>query len=285
MPQPHDDATIRDLDAKSRLIRRDIMQILLSQGGGHGGGDMSVADLVTALYFHQMRIDPRNPDWEQRDRLVLSKAHCSVALYASLGELGFFDKEKWFSEYGANDTILQGHADQWACPGVDYSGGSLGMGLGFAAGLALADLLLSPRDRYGDYLPSHRVYCITGDGESHEGSVWEAAMFAAQWKLRNLINIVDYNQYCIGGSITRTVELEPLAAKWRSFGWHVVEIDGHNMREICDTLDYVDLLPGRPKCIIAHTVKGKGVPEWEESHIHAGRVTQDLYDRTMTSFR
>jgi transketolase len=285
MPQPHDDATIRDLEAKGRLIRRDIMQILFSRGGGHGGGDMSVADLVTALYFHQMRVDPSNPDWEQRDRLVLSKAHCSVALYASLGELGFFDKAKWFSEYGANDTILQGHADQWACPGVDYSGGSLGMGLGFAAGLALADLLLSPRDRYSDYLPSHRVYCITGDGESHEGSVWEAAMFAAQLKLSNLINIVDYNQYCIGGSINRTVELEPFAAKWRSFGWHVVEIDGHNMREICDALDYVDVLPGKPKCIVAHTVKGKGVPEWEDSHIHAGRVTQDLYDRAMTRLR
>jgi len=280
MPMPHDDATIRDLEAKAKMIRRDIMKILLDKGG-HGGGDMSLADIVTVLYFHQMKVNPKNPDWEHRDRLVLSKAHCSVALYAALGELGFYDKEKWFTEYGSNNTIFQGHADQWACPGVDYSGGSLGMGLGFATGLALGDLIMSPRDRYGAYSPTHKVYCITGDGESHEGSVWEAAMFAAQAKLGNLINFVDYNQYCIGGSISSTVDLEPIVDKWKSFGWHVVEIDGNNIRQICDALDYVNNLPTKPKCIIAHTTKGKGIPEWESTHIHAGPVSKELYAKAM----
>jgi transketolase len=280
---PYDEKLIQDLEAKANIVRRNIFTIFDASLMGHPGGTMSIVELITALYFHHLKIDPKNCDWPERDRLVLSKAHSCEAIYAALVELGILDKA-CLTTYYRYKSPLQGHADRWCTQGIDYSGGSLGQGLSFAAGMAYAEKLkiaINPPEelaafmpRYiSKYNPLYRSYCILGDGECHEGQVWEAAMFAAKYKLDNLINIVDYNKFSLDGPTNEVMLLEPFVEKWRAFGWYVIEIDGHNMRQIVDTLDLVCKLygDGRPKCIIAHTVKGYGVSHWEAVHTHIGR--------------
>lgn len=287
-----DPDVVKRLERMATICRRDFVL----NSSGHGGGVMSMMDIAVALYFHHMNHDPANPDWEERDRLILGKAHCAGALYSVLGEAGYFPKEKWFVNYGGTKfpdsyvTLLQGHAEGWCTPGIDYSGGSLGQGLGFACGLAVGARIKAERIMYGAKDPwgfpetRYRVFCITGDGESHEGSVWESAMFAGHYELDNLINIVDFNKYCVSGPVSERMGLTPMAEKWRSFGWHVTEIDGHNMGQIVDTLALVDNVSARPKCIIAHTVKGKGIPKWERSHVHGGALTPDELHEALETY-
>ncbi len=280
----HDERLIRDLEKKANLLRRDCFEIFESTQMGHAGGTMSIIELITALYFHHMKFDPKNTDWPERDRFVLSKAHCCEAIYAALVELGVYTKET-LKTYYCYRSPFQGHADRWCTPGIDYSGGSLGQGLSFAVGMALAEKMkmaiknaTAPQTGFlKRYIvrfdPAYRSYCILGDGECQEGMVWEAAMFAAKYKLDNLIAIVDYNKFSLDGPTNEVMNLEPLIDKWKAFGWWVTEIDGHDLRQIVDTLDLTDKLYGdyRPKCIIAHTIKGHGIPAWEREHIHLGR--------------
>ncbi len=278
----HDEELIKDLEQKADIVRRNVFTIFDASQMGHAGGTMSLVEIVTALYFHHLKFDPKNCDWPERDRLVLSKAHCCEAIYAILVELGVLPRET-LKTYYRYRSPLQGHADRWCTPGIDYSGGSLGQGLSFANGLAYAEklkVLLHPDAQQGfmpRYIkrqnPLYRTYCILGDGECHEGQIWEAAMFAAKYKLDNLINIVDYNKFSVDGPNNEVMLLEPFVEKWKSFGWYVLEVDGHNLRQLVDALDLVCNLYGdlKPKCIIAHTVKGHGIPSWEAAHTHIGR--------------
>lgn len=293
----HSEELIRELEEKANVIRGNIFSIFEGtqdvMAQGHVGGTMSIVEIVTALYFHHMKLDPKDWDWPERDRLVLSKAHCCEAIYAALVELGWVPKEK-LNTYYRFGSPFQGHADRWCTPGLEYSGGSLGQGLSFAAGMALAEKLKvkvlgqapSEAQKYMaqlliKYNPAYRVYCILGDGECHEGQVWEAAMFATKYKLDNLIAIVDYNKYCVLGPSTEILPLEPFIEKWKAFGWWVTEIDGHDLRQVVEVLDLTNKLygDGKPKCVIAHTVKGYGVSKWEETHAHMPRgelVTEGL---------
>ena len=280
----HDEKLIKGLEKKANQLRRNCFDIFGSTQMGHGGGTMSIIELITALYFHHMKFDPKNTDWPERDRLVLSKAHCCEAIYAALVELGVYPR-KTLETYYCFGSPFQGHADRWGTPGIDYSGGSLGQGLSFAVGMALAEKMKiadknanAPQTGFLQryivrFDPLYRSYCILGDGECHEGMVWEAAMFAAKYKLDNLIAIVDYNKFSLDGPTNEIMNLEPFVEKWKAFGWWVTEIDGHDLRQIVDALDMANKLYGdyRPKCIIAHTVKGHGIPAWETEHIHLGR--------------
>ena len=278
------DEEIKRLSEIAKQVRKDIMVQLLGAGGGHIGPSLSIVEICVALYFNHAKLDPKNPYWEERDRIVLSKAHACETIYSCLARKGYFSPDilPTYKHFG---SILQGHADAWATVGLEYSGGSLGQGLGFSIGLALAARMKTKHNamRGGpDY--TYRVFCICGDGETQEGDVWEAAMAASQYKLWNLVNIIDYNQFSAMGSIASSVDLEPLAEKWRSFGWWTTEIDGHNLREILETLKKCDNIP-MPKCIIARTTKGKGIPYFEKSHDHMlyDRAIFDLYDKVINT--
>lgn len=219
-------------------------------------------EILVALYFHFARNDPEDPGWDERDRIILSKAHCCEGLYAVLGERGYFNKGL-FRTFGEWGSPLQGHAEHWATKGVEYSGGSLGQGLSFSVGVALAGKRLRK---------NYRVYCILGDGECHEGQVWEAAMSAAQYKLDNLIAIVDYNKRSSDPRpISEIMDVHPLERKWQSFNWVTSVIDeGNNMRRVVETFSEAlkSKTHGSPICIISHTIKGKGVPLWERESPH-----------------
>ena len=282
----HSPEVIAELEDKANLLRRNIIRIFENSKQGHSGGTMSAVDIVAALYFHHLKLDKKNCDWPERDRVVLSKAHAAEAIYAVLPEIGYVSKDM-LDKYYAYKSQFQGHADRWCTPGIDYSGGSLGQGLSFAAGMAKAEKMHTainpPPLRVTaanmpklvlKYNPAYRVFCIVGDGELGEGQNWEAAMFAAKYKLDNLICIVDYNKYQLDGPVEMIMPLEPLADKWKAFGWGVYEINGHSMKEILDTLELVNNMygDGKPKCIIAHTVKGHGIPVWESVHLHYSRL-------------
>jgi transketolase len=274
---------IKELEEKKKAVIKNTLTIFEGSGGGHVGGSFSLIDIVTALYFHQMKIDPDNPYWPERDRLILSKAHCCETLYAAFAEIGWISKEALKTYYRLGSP-LQGHADRWATPGIEFSGGSLGEGLSYSLGMALASRIEEATFEMGGFMgammpgiiyrlpPKYHVYCILGDGECHEGQVWEAAMAAAKYRTDNLIAIVDYNKYCVDGPSMEVMKLEPFAEKWKAFGWWVTEINGHDLSQIVDTLHMTSSLygDGKPKCIIAHTIKGKGVPEWESKHTHYG---------------
>ena len=236
-------------------VRRSVIRTFYEGGGGHFGGCLSAVDLLTGLYFRRMRVDPANPKAPERDRFVLSKGHAGVALECTLAEAGFFPKE-WLKTYGSLDSAIPTHPDMKVTPGVDMSTGSLGHGLAVAAGMALA----AKADGRGFH-----VYSLIGDGESHEGSIWEAAMAASHYGLDNLTAITDYNGMSMDGPICDVMGLEPLAAKWGSFGWATREIDGHDMAQITAALDDVPFEGGRPSMIIAHTVKAKGLPMGENN--------------------
>lgn len=208
-----------------------------------------MAELLAVLYARILKVDAKNPEWAERDRFVLSKGHACAPLYAVLAERGFFPKE-WLNEFYVDGARLAGHATHVGVPGVEISTGSLGHGLPIACGMALA----GKRDGY-----AHRIFALLSDGECDEGSNWEAALFAGHHQLDNLIVIIDYNKIQSLGTVAEVLQLEPFAAKWQAFGWAVREIDGHNLEEIEDVLKKVPVEKDRPSCIIAHTVKGKGV--------------------------
>jgi len=237
------------LRARANDIRADIISMLGQSGSGHPGGSLSAADIVAALYFGVMRIDPQDPRRADRDRFILSKGHAAPVLYAALAQRGFFPRED-LSTLRKLGSRLQGHPDMKKLPGVEMSTGSLGQGLSVANGIALAGKL--------DGL-DYRVYVLMGDGENQEGQIWEAAMAAAHYKLDNVTAFLDHNRLQIDGPIEEVMSPEPLADKWRAFGWDVQVIDGHDMVQILQALEKASAVRGRPQMIVAETVKGKGV--------------------------
>ncbi|MFA5880730.1 MAG: transketolase [Eubacteriales bacterium] len=243
------DTVAQDLAVKACKIRQDIIRMLGESKSGHPGGSLSAADIVTTLYFHEMNVDPKNPKNPERDRFVLSKGHAAPVLYAALAEKGFFPVEELMTLRKLNSR-LQGHPSMKHLPGVEMSTGSLGQGLSAANGMALAGKLDGR---------SYRVYVLLGDGEIQEGQVWEAAMAGAHYKLDNVVAFLDHNGLQIDGPISEIMSPEPVADKWRAFGWHVEEIDGHDFRQIIQALAKAKQVKGKPTMIVAKTVKGKGV--------------------------
>lgn len=237
------------LEEKAKRIRRHIITMLAEAGSGHPGGSLSSAEIVTALYFHVMRVDPKNPLWPDRDRFVLSKGHACPVLYAALAERGFFPVEE-LKTLRKIDSRLQGHPDMKKTPGVEMSTGSLGQGLSAATGMALAGKL-DKKD--------YRVYVLLGDGEVDEGMVWEAAMAAAHYRLDNLTAFLDFNGLQIDGEVREVMNPEPLPDKWAAFGWNVLTINGHDFGQILDAIEKAKATRGKPTIIIAKTVKGKGI--------------------------
>jgi len=278
----HDTKLVRKLEEKAKLLRRHSIEMIKSGGKGWIGGSFSEAEIVTSLFFHHMKHDPKNPSWPERDRLILSKAHCCEMHYAALGEAGYFSQEH-FSSYGKFGGVLQAHS-QRTTPGVDYSGGSLGTGLSFAVGEALAAGIGARMDPSGRKIPRYRVYCIIGDGECDEGQIWEAAMAAAHYKLHNLTTILDRNEYQSTGAVTDIMGTEPMAEKWRSFSWNVLEVNGHDISQILTALDNADRTSEKPTVIIAHTIKGKGVPSFE-GRVHFAVMTDEMYAEAMTALK
>lgn len=243
------EADVRLIAEKAKEMRRQIIRMIGAAQSGHPGGSLSAADIVATLYFHEMKVDPAQPDWPERDRFVLCKGHAAPVLYAVLAEKGFLPKEELLTLRRINSR-LQGHPDMKKLPGVEMSTGSLGQGLSVSTGMALAAKLDQA---------SWRVYALLGDGEIQEGQVWEAAMAAAHYKLDNLCAILDYNGLQIDGPCREVMNSEPIAEKWRAFGWHVVEIDGHDIPAIIEALSLARQTKGKPTIIIARTIKGKGV--------------------------
>jgi transketolase len=239
------------LAAQALTIRRDVVSMLGAAGSGHTGGSLSVTDLLTVLYFAELKHDPAKPQWESRDRFVLSKGHAAPALYAALARTGYFPPEELATlrKFG---TRLQGHPDMQKAPGVNMSTGSLGQGLSIACGMAAAA-------RQGKGQTAYRVYAVMGDGEQEEGQVWEAAMSAAHFGLSNLCALVDANGLQIDGPVCQVMNIEPLAAKWAAFNWNVISIDGHDYAQILKAFDQARAETSRPTVILAKTTKGKGV--------------------------
>ena len=268
----HDEKLIKALEEKAKTLRRDAVEMIKASESGWIGGSFSQADVVTALVFHHMKHDPKNPQWVDRDRLIVSKAHCCETVYAALGEAGYFDKKEYLS-YGKFGAVLQAHTER-IVPGIEYSGGSLGQGLSFALGEAMAA-------RIGRPAPLYRVFCILGDGECNEGQVWEAVMAAAHYKADNLVAIIDHNKFQSGAAVEDRLNLTPMIEKWQAFGWDAVEIDGHNYTEILTALENAAKTPGKPHAIIAHTVKCKGVPAFEHKNLHFCKLTDDMYAEAM----
>lgn len=241
--------------ALAHRVRRHSVRMIHRAKSSHLGSSLSMVELLVALYGGILRVDPKQTDWPKRDRFILSKGHACVAYYAILAELGFFPLE-WLDTFYQNGSRLAGHATFPYVPGIEISTGSLGHGLSIATGMALA----AKRD--GE---QYRVFCLLSDGECDEGSTWEPILFAPQHKLDNLIAIVDYNKIQALGTVKEVMDLEPFADKWQAFGWAVREVDGHNLASIEDALYQIPYEAGRPSCIIAHTVKGKGISFMENS--------------------
>ncbi|CAN7385681.1 transketolase [Paenibacillus sp. LjRoot153] len=265
---------IRALQAKATQIRMDLLQMIASAKTGHTGGSLSNTDILTALYYRIMHIDPANPKAKDRDRFILSKGHSVESLWSILADRGFFPREELttFSQFG---TKLIGHPNN-KVPGIEMNTGALGHGLAVAVGMALA----AKRDG-----ASYRTYCLMGDGEQAEGSVWEAAMAGAHYKLDNLIAIIDRNRLQISGSTEEVMGLDPLEDKWTAFGWNVVSIDGNNMQALVESFEAVPATVGKPTLVMANTVKGKGVsfaenvPHWHHhvpSELELGRALAEL---------
>jgi transketolase len=244
---------IASLKEKAKTLRIEILKMLTEAGSGHTGGSLSAADIVTALYFYKMRHNPADPKWRERDRFVLSKGHAAPVLYGALAISGYFDKQllRTLRKIG---SPLQGHPCSRKLPGIEISTGSLGQGLSIADGMALGLKI--------DGLSS-RVYCMLGDGEIQEGQVWEAAMTAAHYKLDNLCAIIDNNGLQIDGHCHEVMYIEPIVKKWEAFGWHVIDINGHDMEAVVRALDEAETIKDKPSMIVARTIKGKGVSFFE----------------------
>jgi transketolase len=251
----YSDEDIGLLRQKANLIRRHVLRMIFAAGSGHPGGSLSYADILAALYFKIMNHRSQDPQWEDRDRLVLSKGHAAPAYYAALAESGYFPVSELITLRKLGSR-LQGHPSRNKTPGVEMSTGSLGQGLSVANGMALAAKL----DKR-----SYRIFCLCGDGEMQSGQIWEAAMLGAHYKLDNVTAFLDRNRLQIDGPTETIMSIEPIAKKWDAFGWNVIEIDGHDMRQILDACDMTKEIKGKPTMIIAHTVKGKGVSFMENS--------------------
>jgi transketolase len=257
-----------ELKEMAKKLRRHVITMIATAGSGHPGGSLSAADIITALYFKILRYNPENPQWSDRDRFILSKGHAAPILYAALAEAGYFPVAE-LATLRKLDSRLQGHADRKFTPGVEMSAGSLGMGLSFAIGVALAARLDSK---------TYRTYVLLSDGECEEGQTWEAALSAAHFKLDNLTAIVDYNGIQLSGRTCDIMNLEPFTRKWQAFGWHTIDIDGHDFDQILSAYQRAEKTKDKLTAIVARTVKGKGVsfmennvafhgkaPTWEEA--------------------
>ena len=268
----YDEKLIKKLEDKAQKLRRDVVISIGVGVAGHIGGSNSSADIVAALYFHKMRHDPKHPEWRERDRFLLSKGHVGILQYAALAESGYFPVEdlKQTKEIG---SYLQGHPDVQKTPGIEAGTGSLGQGLSIGLGMALGLKL--------DRLDS-RTYVLVGDGEIAEGQIWEAAMAASAFKADNLVAIVDRNRLQANGRTKERFDTGDIMAKFLSFGWHVIEINGHDMREILSALDEAETVKGVPTAIIANTVKGKGV-SFAENVVgyHNGMLTEETYRQAL----
>jgi len=263
---------IKKLENLARLVRRDIVTMIHLAGDGHPGPSLSVADIVTALYFDIMNIDPSRSQWGDRDRLILSKGHACPAVYAALSRKGYFSSEV-FPTLRHLDSILQGHPDVNKTPGIDATAGSLGNGISIGLGMALAARIQGK---------AYWTYVVTGDGELNEGVIWEALMAASHHKIGNLIVLVDNNEYQSGGSIRTISGILPLRPKVESFGWHCQEVDGHNIAEILHAVRAAQAASDKPSIIICHTVKGKGVPYMEGNNAwHKRAPTREEYEEAM----
>lgn len=253
--------TLKQLEQKANDIRTDIIRMLEEAGSGHSAGPLGLADVMTALYFDIMNIRPEDPDWDERDLFFLSNGHTVPVQYAVMAERGYFDKSELATlrKFGSR---LQGHPERLKLPGLENTSGPLGSGLSQAAGVAYTF-------QYIDKQPHRHVYVVTGDGELDEGNIWEAAMFAGKYKLAQLTVFVDRNNIQIDGTTEDIMPLEDLAGKWKSFGWHVQEVDGHNIESIIDAAEMARAITMRPSVVIMHTIPGKGVDFMEyDYHYH-----------------
>ena len=263
---------IEEMREKAKTLRRHIITMTAKAGSGHPGGSLSAVELVTALFFHVLRHDPRNPRWPDRDRFVLSKGHAAPLLYAALAETGYFPISELLT-LRQLDSRMQGHTDMRTTPGVEMSAGALGQGLSFGIGIALA-ARLDGRD--------YRVYVLIGDGECNEGQIWEAAMAAAHYKLDSVVAIIDRNCQQIDGWTCDVMDTEPFPEKWRAFGWHTIEVDGHDLAQIIAAFEAAKLIKGKPTAIIAHTIKGKGVSFMEGNlDFHGKAPTPEEAERAL----
>lgn len=249
---------LNELELKAYDIRKDIIKMLEEAGSGHSAGPLGLADIFTALYFDILKHDPKKPDWEERDLLILSNGHCVPVRYAAMAHAGYFDKKELMTlrKLGSN---LQGHPERTKLPGLETTSGPLGSGLSQAAGMSLAMRIDEQHHRW--------IYVVLGDGEQDEGNVWEAAMFAAKYNLNNIIAITDRNNIQLDGPTESIMPLEDLSAKWEAFGWHVIEIDGNNIEDVIDACAMGRAIVEKPVMILAHTIPGKGV-EFMEYDFH-----------------
>ena len=256
----------KNLRAMCRTVRRDIVTMIHKAKSGHPGGSLSATEIMVGLYFGGIiNVDPKNPDWIERDRFILSKGHVAPVLYSVLARRGFFSVDE-LSTLRQMGSILQGHPHKDHTPGLDCSAGSLGQGLSITNGIALAFKKLGT---------AQRVYCLMGDGELQEGQIWEAVVFAAQNKLDNVCAIVDFNHVQLDGTIEEIKNLDNLPARWLDFGWNVIEVDGHNVDAVIDAYKLAATVKGRPTVLIAHTVKGKGVSFMENDSNWHGNAPND----------
>ncbi len=255
------DDDIRDLETKAEAIRETILDMLVEAKSGHTAGPLGMADLFAALYFHILMHNPKDPDWEGRDRLILSNGHTVPVRYAAMAHAGYFPVEECLTlrKFGSR---LQGHPERDRLPGLETTSGPLGSGLSQAAGMALALRMDGKKNR---------VYVMMSDGEQQEGNIWEAVMFAAKYELGNLTAIMDRNYIQIDGQTEDVMPLDSLKAKYEAFGWHVFEVDGHNIEEFIDAVDHTKARPDKPSLILAHTIPGKGVPEIEYDYRWHGK--------------
>ncbi|PWH19112.1 MAG: transketolase [Ardenticatenia bacterium] len=264
---------IHQLEAIANELRCLALRAIYLAGSGHPGGSLSAAEIVTALYFSVLNIDPACPDWPERDRVVLSKGHGCPILYAALAKRGYFPLEELWTLRKLGSR-LQGHPDMRKTPGIDATTGSLGQGISVAVGMALGGKFQGK---------SYRVYAIMGCGEQQEGQVWEAAMSAAHYCLDNLVGIVDYNTLQIDGCNAEIMEIAPLSDKWRAFGWHVLEVNGHDIAQLLDAFAEAKNTRGKPTAIIARTIKGKGVSFMENQvKWHSSILTKEHFEQAMT---
>jgi len=263
---------VEKLEEKARVLRRYVLKMTHAAGSGHPGGSLSCADIMATLYFHVLNIDPKKPDWLERDRFILSKGHAAPVLYAALAERGFFPVEDLITLRKLGSK-LQGHPERGTVPGIEACAGAEGQGLSVGIGMALAARL----DK-----KSLRVYVLLGDGENDAGQSWEAAMGAPHFKLDNLTAIIDRNSLQQEGQTEKIMQLEPLAEKWMAFRWNVIGIDGHNIGQIIDAIEKAKAMKGKPTVIIARTVKGKGVSFMEnEVRFHGVAPTDDELKRAL----
>jgi transketolase len=267
---------IADLSERAYVFREHVLKMVKHYGTGHIGGAFSVAEILVALYFHHLRIDPEKPRWPERDRLLFSKGHACAMLYTAMAYRGFFPVEELMS-FRAVESRLQGHPDSLKTPGVEVPAGPLGHGIAIGIGMALAARMDGSK---------RRIYVVLGDGELDAGVIWEGLLIASHYALDNLVAIVDYNGIQQTGSTAEVLSTEPMHDKWRSFGWHTLDIHGHNMGQVLDTLDEADEIHARPAVIICRTTKGKGVSFMEyDPYWHGSSPNDTEYEEALRELR